>query len=196
MFQLKVLTPSDINEHLLTLKKYASEVNHITECGVRGVVSSYAFGSGLLGKENNKLVQIDLFGNQEVELFQQRCKREGINSLFYEQSDLDCPLEDTELLFIDTWHVYGHLKRELSRWHPFVKRYIILHDTTVDEWIGESIRCGYDVEKQVKETGIPKEEILRGLWPAVQEFLENHSEWSMKERFFNNNGLTVLERRS
>jgi hypothetical protein len=47
---------------------------------------------------------------------------------------------DTDLLFIDTWHVYGHLKRELAYWHSYAKKFIILHDTTVDEIYGETIR--------------------------------------------------------
>ena len=38
-----VNTPSDINEHLPTLRKYAEECDHITEMGVRWIVSTYAF---------------------------------------------------------------------------------------------------------------------------------------------------------
>lgn len=41
------VNPSDINEHLPTLKKYAEECDHITEMGVRGIVSTYAL---LMGK--------------------------------------------------------------------------------------------------------------------------------------------------
>ena len=36
-------TPSDINEHISTLIKYGSECEHITEMGVRWVVSTWAF---------------------------------------------------------------------------------------------------------------------------------------------------------
>ena len=43
---------SDINEHLPTLYRYASECQSVIELGVRGVVSSYAFVYGLL---NNNL---------------------------------------------------------------------------------------------------------------------------------------------
>jgi len=105
-------------------------------------------------------------------------------------------MEDTDLLFIDTWHVYGQLKRELARWHSYAGKYIILHDTTVDEWQGESIRVGWDAIKQSKETGIPVDEIRKGLWPAVVEFLKEHSEWELHARYVNNNGLTVLRRTS
>lgn len=193
-FLEKTTKKSDINEHLPTLRKYSLEVNHITECGVRSVVSSYAFASGLLKKENNKLIQVDICRSKEVTIFQEECKNEGINTIFYQKSDLDCPLEMTDLLFIDTWHVYGHLKRELERWHPYVSKYIVMHDTTIDEWKGETIRCNRNAEKQSKQSGIPLNELFIGLWPAIEEFLKNHEEWKIKERFTNNNGLTILER--
>ncbi len=186
---------SDINEHLPTLYEYGSRVNHITECGVRGVVSSYAFANALRGKTPNKLIQVDLETNGNVVRFGQEGAAEGINVVFYHMSDLDCPMEETDLLFIDTWHIYGHLKRELARWHSSVKQYIIMHDTTVDEWQGETVRCGWDAAKQSRESGIPVEEINRGLWPAVQEFLDAHpTEWVLEKRYTNNNGLTILRR--
>jgi hypothetical protein len=185
---------SDINEHLPTLYEYARKVDHITECGVRGVVSSYAFAAGLLGNPKNRLIQVDLDTNENVRAFGGECVAEGINRVFYQQSDLDCPMEQTDLLFIDTWHIYGHLKRELARWHSHVGKYIIMHDTTVDEWQGETIRCGLNAQQQSAETGIPIEEINRGLWPAVEEFLRAHPEWRMERRFTNNNGLTILTR--
>jgi hypothetical protein len=188
----KCSQPSDINEHLPTLYEYARKVDHITECGVRGVVSSYAFASGLLGKPANRLIQVDLDTNENVRAFGGECAAEGINRTFYQQSDLDCPMEQTDLLFIDTWHVYGHLKRELARWHSYVGKYIIMHDTTVDEWQGETIRCGMNAQQQSAQTGIPIEEINRGLWPAVEEFLRAHPEWKLERRYTNNNGLTIL----
>jgi len=186
--------PSDINEHLPTLSKYASECTHTTECGVRGATSSYALGNGIRGKEGARMVLVDLVECDEIEYFLDICEIENINAIFYKESDLTCPLEETELLFIDTWHVYGHLKRELSRWHSYAKKYIVLHDTTVDGEYGESIRLGLNIQEQSKESGIPVGEIEKGLWPAVEEFLREHPEWILKERFTNNNGLTVLAR--
>ena len=43
--------PSDINEHLPTLYKYASECESVFETGIRGCISSWAIANGLL---NNK----------------------------------------------------------------------------------------------------------------------------------------------
>jgi hypothetical protein len=185
---------SDINEHLPTLYGYATECEHITECGVRTVVSSYAFANALRSKENNRLILVDLVGGNSVDRFLEECENENVNATFYEESDLTCPIEKTDLLFIDTWHIYGHLKRELERWNTYANKYIILHDTTVDGEVGESVRQKYDIPKQMLESGLSREEIERGLWPAVEEFLVLHPEWKLKERYTNNNGLTVLER--
>jgi hypothetical protein len=186
--------PSDINEHLPTLYRYAQSCSHVTECGVRSAVSSYAFANALVSRPNTKLVQVDPASHPNVEAFQRACVAEGLNTVFHNQSDLECPMEYTDLLFIDTWHVYGHLKRELDRWNRHVGKYIILHDTTVDEWQGETVRVGWDAVRQSRESGIPVDEIRKGLWPAVTEFLASHPEWSLRERFTNNNGLTVLEK--
>ena len=185
---------SDIYEHLPTLARYASECNHITEMGVRSVVSSYAFAHALKNKTSNKIVQVDLYCDENVIAFKNECEKENINVVFHQASSLDCPLEQTDLLFIDTWHVYGQLKRELERWNTYVGKYIIMHDTTVDEWAGETIRDRLDAKKQSEATGIPIHEITKGLWPAIREFLASHPEWIMRERYNNNNGLTILER--
>lgn len=193
-YTLKCDTRSDINEHLPTLRTLATECRHITEAGVRSVVSSYAFATALKGKVDHTLVQVDLKKSANVTTFQAECAAEGVNTVFYEESDLTCPVAETDLLFIDTWHIYGHLKRELARWHSYAKTYIVLHDTTVDEWTGETIRCGWDAVAQSKASGIPVEEINKGLWPAVEEFLKEHPEWHLAKRYTNNNGLTILKR--
>jgi SAM-dependent methyltransferase len=195
-YKIKSAAPSDINEHLPTLRKLAEECTHITEAGVRSVVSSYAFATALKGKAGHTLVQVDLVKSPNVTKFQAECKAEGVNTLFYEESDLTCPLADTDLFFIDTWHIYGHLKRELARWHSHAKNYIVMHDTTVDEWLGETVRVGWNAAEQSKQTGIPVDEITKGLWPAIDEFLKEHPEWLLEKRYTNNNGLTILKRRS
>ena len=187
--------PSDIYEHLPTLYSYARECRHVTECGVRGAVSSYAFANALRGRDN-RIIMVDLRGCNNIDRYLDECENEGVNATFYEESDLTCPMEDTDLLFIDTWHVYGHLKKELARWHEHVGKYIILHDTTVDGEVGESVRMGHNIEEESKDSGLTEEDIRKGLWPAVEEFLVEHPEWVLKERFTNNNGLTVLARRS
>ena len=99
-----------------------------------------------------------------------------------------------DLTFIDTWHVYGQLKRELLKFSKITKKYIIMHDTTVDAEKGETMRLGLDSKKQSLESGYSIEEIECGLQKALNEFLFTNREWRVKEVFENNNGLTVLER--
>ena len=57
----------------------------------------------------------------------------------------------------------------------------MLHYTVDDE----TIRMGWNAEKQSEESGIPVEEIKKGLWPAVVEFLENNSrEWFFERKIY------------
>jgi hypothetical protein len=193
-YQTRCNIPSDINEHLPVLYEYAKECSSVIECGVRSIVSSYAFGLGIKAQSDNSLIMVDPYGSNNMPEFLKLCKEEGVNAEFLNISDLECPIIKTDLLFIDTWHVYGQLKRELSYWHSSVDKYIIMHDTTVDAWYGESVRLGLNAEEQSKKSGIPVDEINKGLWPAIREFLEDHSEWKLEKRLTNNNGLTILKR--
>lgn len=174
-------TPSDINEHLPTLKKYAEECNHITEMGVRRVVSTFAF---LMAKPNI-LISIDYKhpsfwgGGDSLLLAEQISTSQNTNFTFIEGDTRALTIEPTDLLFIDTWHVYEQLKIELMLHSSKVNKYIILHDTTSFEFIGESDQF-YDGNSH------------KGLWPAIEEFLDSNNNWKIKERFTNNNGLTIL----
>jgi len=105
--------------------------------------------------------------------------------------DISTPVD---MVFIDTWHIYGHLKRELNKFSKITNKYIIMHDTTIDEIYGESIRCGWNIDTQSLESGIPKEEIICGLGKAIYEFLEDNKNWIIKEQYKNNNGLTILQK--
>lgn len=187
---------SDINEHLPTLYKYASQCESIIELGVRGVVSSYAFAYGLLNNNspNKKLLLNDISKCNITELLQLTTNL-GIDVSYQWVNDLELDInEPHDLTFIDTWHVYGQLKRELEKFSKVTNKYIIMHDTTIDDYKGETIRCGWDADKQSKETGFPVDEITNGLVPAINEFLENNDCWKIKDIFTNNNGLTILER--
>jgi hypothetical protein len=139
---------------------------------------------------------IDVTKTSDIDPFLSECHAEGVAASFETVSDIECERTETDLLFIDTWHVYGHLKRELAYWHSYAKKFIILHDTTVDEIHGETIRNGFDPVYQSAATGIPIEEITIGLGPAVSEFLAEHPEWVVDLKLTNNNGLTILKRQA
>ena len=69
-----------------------------------------------------------------------------------------------------------------------------MHDTSVDDYKGETIRLGWNAKEQSIKTGIPVDEINKGLMPAITEFLESNNNWKIREKFTNNNGLTILEK--
>jgi hypothetical protein len=192
---------SDIFEHLPTLYEYAKECESIIELGVRGCVSTYPLTKGLLenNSEKKRLVSVDLIKSSTVTEFENLIKevKDVIDFNFYTGSDLNYDIkENFDLVFIDTWHVRGQLQRELDKFAPHCNKYIIMHDTTVDEFVGESIRCGWDIERQSRETGFTIKEIQEGLWPAVMDFLEkNKGIWQLHKRYINNNGLTILKKK-
>jgi hypothetical protein len=188
--------PSDINQHLPTLYKYASECETILETGVRGCVSSWALVYGLLNNNSGKkAIILNDISPCNIDELLARTKNLPIIVQYKWVNNLQLEIPyNVDLTFIDTWHVYGQLKRELDKFSKITNKYIIMHDTTVDEWEGESIRLRSNIDDQVKFSGFPRDEITRGLWPAISEFLSAHPEWVLHQRFTNNNGLTILKR--
>ena len=69
-----------------------------------------------------------------------------------------------------------------------------MHDTQVDGEVGESIRACSDMQEESRLTGIPVEEIAKGLRYAIEEFLQSHPEWKIDLVKHNNNGIVVLKR--
>jgi len=192
-----IATQGDINEHLVYLMKLSSECSSILECGVRTVVSSWAFLNGLtLNKTTTekRMTSCDLELSSNIAELERVCIEHNINFNFFQGSDLELPMQPYDLIFIDTWHVYAQLKRELQKMHSYATKYIVMHDTEVDKIDGESIRTGWNTSVQAAESGFPEYEIRCGLERALKEFLIQHPEWKIKERFTHNNGLTVLER--
>jgi hypothetical protein len=175
--------PSDIHEHLPTLARYAQGCAHITEMGVRTVVSTWAF----LHARPRKLVCIDI-NAAPLETAQRLAASNGVQLEFRQADTGDdkFEIEPTDLLFIDTWHVYEHLKREFDLHAEQARRWIILHDTTTYADFGE----GYTYACATRPARRRK-----GLWPAIEEFLLQNRHWQLWEKYANNNGLTVLARR-
>jgi len=195
-FQYLKRKPSDINEHLETLSKFAKSCNSIFETGVRGVVSSWAllYGISKNNSENKTFIMNDI---DEINIFSilKIMNKLNINGEFIKGNNLDLNLSGKfDLVFIDTLHVYGQLKRELEKFSKIAEKYIILHDTTVDADKGEVVRLGLNVKNIVEQTSFKEEEIVKGLWPAVEEFLITNTNWILHKRYINNNGLTILEK--
>jgi hypothetical protein len=189
-------TSSDINEHLPTLYEYATKCESIIELGFRRCVSTWSLIYGLLNNNSDKKsILVNDITECNIDELLDGTKDLNIDVRYEWINDLELNIDNNvDLTFIDTWHVYGQLKRELNKFSAITNKYIIMHDTTIDGIGGETVRYNWDAEKQSKESGIPAEEIKCGLWKAIEEFLENNENWKLRERYHNNNGLTILER--
>jgi hypothetical protein len=184
----QIQIPSDINEHIETLYKYALQSNHITEMGVRFVSSTWAF----LNANSKKIISYDIsYHNKNlIDEVVNIAKEYNINYSFILADVLDLEIEQTDLLFIDTLHTYNQLSNELKKHHSKVNKFIILHDTESFSQVDELI---YDhASNIIKNTNTSK----TGLMNAINDFLksENGKNWKIKEIFKNNNGLCILER--
>jgi hypothetical protein len=173
----KCRIPSGTNEHLPTLKRYTEECKHVTEFGVDHVVSTWA----LLAGNPDKVVSYDQRRLSEVEHLLDVTSKEKCNFTFVEQSTLECVIEETDLLFIDTLHSYKQLSQELERHHSKVKKYIIMHDT---------VTFGEMSDEAEGRRSAP------GLNQAIRDFQAAHPEWKTYEVYYNNNGLTILKRQT
>lgn len=174
------LTPSDINEHIHTINYLAQECSSAVEIGVRKMVSSWAILNGLmLGGKGKEITLVDIKtpieygGPERYADFVSLCAINNIKFEFKKESSLLMEPIETDLLFIDTVHNYEFLGKELPRHGPLCQKYIVLHDTEVCKTVGDN---------------------GEGMWKAVEEFLNLNKEFSIKNHFTNNNGLTVLER--
>jgi len=179
--------PSDINEHIPTLLKYGHECEHITEMGVRGIISTWAFLGSAPSIMRSYDIQNPKEWDQDINQVYETAKYYGVTDFKFTQANvLEIEIDPTELLFIDTWHAYKQLKSELELHGNKASKYIIMHDTTSFEFHDET---SYETwGDEWKGTG-------EGLWPAVEEFLTENPHWSLHERFTNNNGLTILKRK-
>jgi predicted O-methyltransferase YrrM len=182
-------TPSDINEHLPTIKNLASECNIVTEMGTRFVVSTWA----LVYAEPKKIICYDInedFFLEGKKNIYEICKEKNIEFSFTKADTLKLEIQKTDLLLIDTLHTYFQLFSELSLHAKNVNKYIIMHDTVSFGHYDEQIYShASDVVKN-------QNHIKSGLVPAIEDFLKTEEglNWSIYKVYENNNGLTVLIR--
>jgi len=167
--------PSDINEHLDILMEYGNRCKKIVEFGVR-----WADGSTIAFLNTNKDIIVESYDivntvEKRIKDLTACTKKEKKPWTFVLKSSLEADI-DTDMMFIDTFHVYDLLKSELSRHCDHVHKYIAMHDTTLFAYRGEDGSTG------------------KGLMTALTEFLNEHPEWKIAYKVENNNGLTILER--
>lgn len=188
---------SDINQHLPTLSRFAARSPVILEAGGRGVASTFAFINGQrYNQSSGKTIYSVDIEQVDVTFAVETATEHNIKLDFVQADILNYTLaQDVDLLFIDTFHCYGQLKRELAKFAPQTKKYIIMHDTTVDEFTSEATRLRFNITQIGRRLGWTEYELTTGLWPAIVDFLALNPEWKLHHRFRHNNGLTILKRK-
>jgi hypothetical protein len=189
----------DIREHLPTLKEYASKCDHVTEFGVRWVISTWALIAGSPKTlESFDINHYKTWGVDE-KILNEAATEAGVYFKFWQDDVLKTDkLVETDMLFIDTLHSYKQLKMELYLHAHKVKKYLVFHDI---------VSFGFMDEADVYDTGGWPEHLQnyyrelddskKGISPAIEEFLaDNRREWEIDKKFENNNGLLILRRKS
>lgn len=162
---------TDINEHLPLLKELADQCSSVTEFGTRDGQSTRAF----LASKINIIKAYDLSLDSTVQKLFDYAKDQGRNVSYMQADVLNLEIDNTDLLFIDTWHTYDQLQQELNIHGNKANKYLVFHDTHTYGTRGE-------------------DENKLGLLPAILEFLSKNHYWKIKLHKTNNNGLTILER--
>jgi hypothetical protein len=193
--------PSQMQKYMDILFRYADGCEHITEMGVAVVCSTWAF----LAAKPKRLVSVDIDHLCPVDEVREAAKRIGVDFEFVAgdtnhgvtaELNKHCPwlnddqhrgmwekdggipyynCEETDLLFIDTYHHYASLKREFELHPSKARKFIILHDT---------ISFGYKGEGDDN----------KGLQPAINEFLASNPQWVKDWEDTEWPGLVVLKR--
>ena len=202
------LYPSDMYEHLPTIKQYAGKCDTICEFGTNDLTSTI----GLLSGFPKHLITLDLnhpdifaltfepFNpnrKEDEEPTVIKLNLETVNKIatdneiefkFMQTNSLEFSFNSVDLLFIDSLHTYTQLTKELMLHAKKVKKYIILHDT---EFYGEK---GQDNKDKEGNYLCPHWE-TKGIGHAIGEFLENpYSGWVIDKHYTNCHGLTILKR--
>jgi glycosyltransferase involved in cell wall biosynthesis len=113
-----------------------------------------------------KLTSYDLYKSPQVIAYFNEAQKSNKDCRYIQGDTRVLDIEPCDMLFIDTEHTYEQLTIELNRHHSKVKSFIAFHDTVT----------------------------FPDLMVALNDFLKDHSEWTIIEHHANNNGLTVIAR--
>lgn len=162
---------TDIHEHLPTLSNLVTDFQctHVTELGVGPAQSTRAFL-----RHDVELHSYEIRPWPDVITLFNAAAAAGRRATLHINDTRTIEIQPTDLMLVDSWHTYEQVKIELKLHANKVSKFIVFHDTTSFEWKGE-------------DGGV-------GIWPAIQEFLDSNPQWQIYKRYYNNNGLTVLQR--
>tara|TARA_Y100001972_G_scaffold124733_2_gene174543 strand:+ start:1262 stop:1816 length:555 start_codon:yes stop_codon:yes gene_type:complete len=171
--ELDCMENIDIKGHLSVMRDYAANCEHVTEFGVRDVVSTWSW----LSAGVNKIVAYDIYTptHPRWQQFLNMCESNDVDFNFILGNTLEIPIiEKTDLLFVDTIHTFGQVHGELTRHAMNVEKYLVFHDTHAPVH-----RAGSGIEVS----------------SAIKSYMnENPGIWKLSYESKESNGLAVYER--
>lgn len=192
-YRLFSMNQSEINEHLPTLYNLAKECESIVELGVcHGKSTRALLASG------SKLRSYDVWIDQKVLNLFEYAKSIGRDVDYIRENSIKTEIEECDMLFIDSWHHYYQLRKELKLHANKSKKYIVFHDTVScgssgEDWKSWGNGSQIQYEQLCKDLDTDKIDNI-GINSAIFEFLSENPQWHIKKHYKNNNGLTILER--
>lgn len=160
---------TDIHEHLPIISELTSQCTHVTELGVGWAQSTRAFL-----RHDVELHSYEFMPQPGIREFFEEAKNAGRNVTLHVDDTRKVQIAETDLMLVDSLHIYEQVQKELELHAGKVRKHLLFHDTTLFADRGEFGG--------------------KGIWPAIQEFIDSHPEWQLVERRTNNNGLTILKR--
>ncbi len=163
------LSASDMQEHISWISELTLECNHATELGVGSAQSTRGFL-----RQDIEMHSYDIHIYPETQTYFDAAKAGGRNVTLHVEDTRTTTIAPTDIMLVDSYHSYEQVKIELDLHASKVRKYILFHDTTLFGDVGQGGE--------------------KGVWPAVEEFLDTHPEWQLVERRTNCNGMTLIKR--
>jgi hypothetical protein len=127
----------DICEHFPLIEKYGKQSEHITEMGVRSIVSTW----GWVAAKPKTFICYDKDRPTHIQDVYDTAESLGIAFAFHEANTTAIEIEETDLLFIDTDHNYEQMQKELELHGNKARKFLVFHDTA---W-------AHDMNRAIKE---------------------------------------------
>lgn len=165
IFQWLKSIPRDLDQHLDTLRAYASKGKTATEFTHRRESTAALLASGC---------RVTSYNLEEDDVVAKLKQLNPESTILAIKSEDVAVIQETDFLFLDSEHTEKCLTRELMTHGPKVNKYIALHDTVLHATNGED--------------GGP------GLSESLRKFLSTYPEWFAVYHNPRQYGLTVLGR--
>ena len=178
------------------IRKYMSQCDSIIEFGTRGGITAVTILQALIDKKRKfrgRLLGVDLISDSSIEKISEIADKIGVSFQFWNGHTNDFPRTECDGFLWDTFHCAGNLKMDLNLNSPYIHKFIIIIGTAVDGERSEAIRRNLDTELVAAELRISADSVKKGLVSAIEEFLQENTEWAKELEF---GDITILKRKT